>query len=92
MEIITFIISKFCVSIIDILLFAIMVRVLLSWIPLDENNRIEAFLFALTEPVIYPMRVIVDKFDSMRVMPIDIPLLLTSVLLVILSNLLSHYG
>lgn len=92
MEVITFIVSKICSGLIDLLLLAITVRVLLSWISMDEDNPIDNFLFAFTEPVIIPFRILLSKFESMRMMPIDIPLLLTSFVLVILSSLLSAYG
>ena len=31
-----------------------MFRAVLSWLPVDEDSDISNFLFAMTEPVIYP--------------------------------------
>lgn len=92
MELVSHIVTKFCIALIEVIDFAILIRVLLSWIPVDEEGRLEAFLFAITEPVILPMRILLDRFESMKTIPIDIPLLLTAILLSVLSSILSAHG
>lgn len=89
---ISFIVTKLCITLIDVSDFAILIRVLLSWIPLDEDNKLEAFLYSITEPVIMPMRALMNKFDSLQTIPIDLPLLATAILLSIISSILSVYG
>ena len=37
---------------------AMLVRVFLSWIPIDEDGKITNFVYFLTEPVILPVRMI----------------------------------
>ncbi|MCL2707919.1 MAG: YggT family protein [Defluviitaleaceae bacterium] len=39
----------------------ILARVILSWLPMAHNNQIVRFLFALTEPILAPIRKIIRK-------------------------------
>ena len=62
---------------IEILSGAMLVRAILSWFPLDEENKLVAFFFYLTEPIIMPMRMLFDRFGWGRMSPIDLPFLVT---------------
>ncbi len=42
-----------------------MFRAVLSWLPVDEDSDISNFLFAMTEPVIYPVRMLLDRFEGL---------------------------
>ena len=92
METVTFVVTRICTIALDFLSFALLIRVVLFWIPLDEDNKIDSFFYAITEPVIIPMRLLLDRFESIRMMQIDIPLLLTAIVISILSTVLSSYG
>ncbi|WP_317368267.1 YggT family protein [uncultured Tyzzerella sp.] len=39
----------------------ILIRVLLSWIPLDRNNSIVKIIYSLSEPFLYPIRQLLRK-------------------------------
>lgn len=67
-------------------------RALLSWFPIDDDNPILSFVYAITEPFIYPVRSLLERFDAPTAMPIDIPFIVTYMILFILSSLLSAYG
>ncbi len=41
--------------------FLILARVILSWIPLGRNNALVQMLYALTEPILSPIRSLLDK-------------------------------
>ncbi len=41
--------------------FLILVRVLLSWIPINRNNSIISLVYTLTEPVLAPIRNLLFK-------------------------------
>lgn len=41
--------------------FLILARVILSWIPIGRNNSVVQLLYALTEPILYPIRSLLDK-------------------------------
>lgn len=87
MEYITYIMRSICVITLDIISLAILLRVILSWLPLDDN-KLEIFLISITEPIILPVRLLFSRSDSMRMMPIDIPLLITAIIISILSSVI----
>lgn len=72
-------------SILELLMLG---RAILSWFPLDEDNPLVQFLYWITEPVIYPMRVLLDKFDLFQGLPIDMAFFCTFILINILSILI----
>jgi YggT family protein len=64
------------------------VRAILSWIMPEEENMLVRFVNSVTEPVIYPVRVLIDRIEALRNMPFDISFLVTFILLVILQYIL----
>lgn len=60
-------------------------RAILSWLPLDEDNPIENLLYNVTEPVIMPVRAICDHFGWFDGLPLDIPFLITALLIMIIG-------
>ncbi len=71
-----------CVLIfIDILSIAMLVRAILSWITMGEQTRLGAFLYVVTEPIILPIRTLCNRFGWFQGLPLDMPFLITVVLL-----------
>ncbi len=68
--------------------FLMMGRAILSWIPMDDDNPVEEFLYTVTEPVIMPVRAVLDYFGWFQSLPIDMSFLITFILLSILEMLL----
>ena len=66
---------------IDVLSVAMFVRAIISWLFMGEQSRIGAFLYVVTEPVIMPIRALCNRFGWFRGMPLDMPFLITMVLL-----------
>lgn len=66
---------------------AMFIRAILSWFPVGEG-KFSGFLYALTEPVIYPVRLVFDKLGIGTSLPIDIPFFVTFLLLSFISMLL----
>ena len=83
-----YIISSFVHLLLSALSFAMLARAILSWLPLDDDNPIENFLYAVTEPVIFPVRCILERFDAIAEFPIDISFFVTMLLLSILSGII----
>ena len=54
----------------QILLIAIFVRVLLTWLPIDQSNRIVRVLFDVTEPVLAPFRRVIPRIGMFDLSPI----------------------
>lgn len=45
----------------EILTFAILLRCILSWLPLNRNNFFVKIVYSLTEPILAPVRRLIDK-------------------------------
>jgi YggT family protein len=45
-------------NILDALIF---IRVVLSWLPIDRNNPLVAFVYNMTEPILAPIRNLIFK-------------------------------
>lgn len=76
---------KLALSLLQIMMFA---RAILSFLPIDSSGKVTMFLTALTEPVIYPVRVIFDKLNIGTSIPIDIPFFVTFLILSFLSAII----
>ena len=49
--------------------FAIFARIILSWFPTSGKNPIVVFVFAVTEPILAPIRRMVPRFGSIDISP-----------------------
>lgn len=54
----------------QILSIAILVRILLSWFPVDPSNPIIRILFEVTEPVLAPFRRVIPRIGMFDLSPI----------------------
>ena len=54
----------------QILSIAILVRVLLTWFPIDQSNPIVRLLFDVTEPVLAPFRRIIPRIGMFDLSPL----------------------
>ena len=68
-----------------------MFRAVLSWLPIDEDSDISNFLFAMTEPVIYPVRMLLDRFEGLDEFPIDLSFIISFMLLSLVQMLLPTF-
>ena len=66
---------------------AMLLRAVLSWFPLE--NRFIDFLHNITEPFIYPIRRLFERFGWFKGLPIDISFMVSYILLSIITMLLS---
>lgn len=70
----------------------ILIRVLLSWIPIDRNSVLVKIVYSLSEPLLYPIRQILRKSPLGDGMMIDfspiILILILQVIQTILYNIL----
>ena len=67
---------------------AMLGRAVLSWIPEGNQTRIGAFLYVITEPFIMPVRGLCKRLGLFQGMPLDMPFLITSMLLLLISSFL----
>lgn len=68
--------------------FMMLFRAVFSWMPLDEDSAIMNFIYFATEPIIIPVRMIVERSDTVKSMPIDISFIISFVLLSIVQVML----
>ena len=64
-------------------------RAVLSWLPfLDEESKLQRFLFAATEPVIIPIRTLLEKSETIANLPIDLSFFVAYFLLILIGMFL----
>ncbi len=63
-------------------------RAILSWLFMAEDGVIPNFLHAMTEPLILPVRALLNRFEAIRDFPIDIAFLVTVMLMSVIQMLL----
>ena len=88
MSVISYVVIRLAITMISVLQLAMFVRAILSWIPGADENKLGDFLYAVTEPFITPVRVILDRIPLFQGFPLDMSFFFTFILLSILSTLL----
>ena len=63
---------------------AMLARAILSWFMLDGNKFVD-FLYAITEPFIYPVRRLFQKMNWLQGTPMDFSFMVTYMLISILT-------
>ncbi|MDQ3810051.1 MAG: YggT family protein [Chloroflexota bacterium] len=66
----TLLLLNFVVWFLQILWLLILVRVLLSWFPIDPRNPIIRVLFEITEPVLAPFRRVIPRIGMFDLSPL----------------------
>jgi uncharacterized protein YggT (Ycf19 family) len=91
-DLVVFFLKSFVNVIISLLQIAMFARAILSWFidPMNEGG-IVAFLTALTEPVILPVRALCAKMHWFEGMPLDVPFLITVLLLAMVQSLIGIF-
>ena len=79
-----FVICRLVTLLIDVLLTAMMLRVILQWTDPEEDGRVSRLVGVMTEPVIIPVRALLSLFGIGEDSPMDIGFYVTSLLLVAL--------
>ncbi|MEE8443382.1 MAG: YggT family protein [Dehalococcoidia bacterium] len=70
------------------LYLAIFARVILSWFPTGRGNPIVQFIFAITEPILAPIRRVVPRFGMLDLTPM-IALILVALIQAVLLRALA---
>ena len=71
--------------ILEVLSIALFVRAIFSWIDPMHEGGISRFLLIMTEPVIFPIRMLCEKMNWFENLPIDMPFLLTMIIITLLQ-------
>ena len=75
-----------CIALIDIILWSMLIRAILSLF--TDGGVILSFVYSITEPIIIPVRKVLEKFNVSSALPIDLSFLITYLLLSVLSTVL----
>ena len=73
---------------IRIIEFVILIRVILSWVPLGRDNPIVKIVYALSEPLLYPIRELLKKSPLGGGMMLDFSPIILVLLLQVIQNIL----
>lgn len=75
--------------ILSAVLFAMLIRAVLSLFMMGEESKFAMLLYMFTEPFILPVRRILERFNLFQGSPLDVSFFLTTVLLAMLQTLLA---
>lgn len=59
-----------------------------SWLPIGDDHPLLDFFDTVTDMVSSPFRVLLERFDALKELPVDLSVILTYFCVVILINLL----
>ena len=79
---------RFILLMLDVISLAMLGRAVLSWFPTEEPTKLGAFLYVVTEPVILPIRNLCGKMGWFQGLPLDMPFLISMVILTLVSILI----
>ena len=65
-----------------------LIRALLSWFPIRDDNKILRFVHMVTEPLIAPIRALFDRMGWFRNFPLDMSFLVAFLLLSFVNGML----
>ena len=88
MQAFLYVIARTVQLLLGFLELAMFLRAILSWFITDDENRLMLFLYAVTEPIILPIRALCSKIQALDESPLDVPFFITMLLLTLLNGLL----
>ena len=88
MEMILYVVKTVTSALLVVLLGAMFVRALISWIPSLDGNALDSISYALTEPVILPVRMLLEKIEWVKNAPIDVSFFVTFLIISLLFDAL----
>ena len=89
MELLVYLIVQFVDILLSVIIFAMLGRVILSFLMFDEDGPLGTFLFAVTEPFIIPVRTLFERLGWFEGMPLDMSFFVTCVLLDVIRTVLA---
>ncbi len=70
---------------IDCAQLLLLIRMLMLFLPIEEEGAFDSFVFGVTEPLVYPMRCVLERFEFFASSPIDFSATVTYFALTILG-------
>lgn len=91
MAIALYLLRSTVITLIGVIEFAMFARAILSWFDQTGESKLSMFLYAVTEPVILPVRKLCERMHWFEGVPIDIPFMLTWLILMIVQLMLEVF-
>ncbi len=88
MAVALYLIRQTGLALIGVIELAMFARAIFSWFDQTGESKISMFLYAVTEPIIWPIRALCNKMHWFEGLPLDIPFMLTYLVLILLQALL----
>lgn len=83
-----YIVTSLAISLIRLLEFLLFARAIMSWFPQAQGTKLYDFLYQITEPLITPFRSLLNRFDAIRMFPLDLAYLCAFFVLIALESVL----
>lgn len=88
MELAIYVMRQTLLLLLNVVDVAFLLRAILSWFDPERSGRFSAFLFLVTEPLIVPVRALCYKRNWFQSTPLDVPFLITILLLSLLQTII----
>jgi uncharacterized protein YggT (Ycf19 family) len=88
MELAVYIMRRTLLLLIDVVDVAFLLRAIFSWFDPERSWRFSTFLYLVTEPLIVPVRTLCYKKNWFQSTPLDVPFLITILLLSLLQTII----
>ena len=82
------IVANSVVALLYALQFLMFGRAVMTWFAPDEDNKLAQFLFMTTEPLVYPIRQLLNKIELFSNMPVDMSFVVAMIVLMVCTTLL----
>jgi YggT family protein len=77
------------VIVLQIVKYAVLLRALLSFLPIQKDNQLINILYQVTEPVLVPIRTFIEKTEWWRNSMLDVSPIIAILLIWIVSSIIS---
>ena len=68
--------------------FAILARVLITWLPVPKENKLIQMLYTITEPILAPIRALIERSSFGKNMMFDFSPIVAFLLIGIIRNII----
>ena len=72
----------------DFIQFAILARIIISWLPIPRENRFIKLLYAITEPILGPIRGMIERSAFGKNMMLDFSPIVVILLIYFIRSLI----
>jgi len=75
-------------SLLEVMRWTIFARIILSWFPMLKGNRLMDLLYQITEPILAPIRAIIEKTTLGKNMMLDFSPVIAFLLISLIEDIL----